>query len=358
MTGGSAGVRRHAPVLATLVGIVLADLWVGEEVVFLGVLAVVPFVAANLLGPRTTAVYAVITLAAAASVAWFEGQFDVPALRQAQLMRMAVMAAAGAAGVLAAFRREQREARLQQVVLVAEAAQRAILAPVPPVVGGVACAVQYDSAAEEATVGGDVYAAVESPFGARLLVADVRGKGLDAVRLASFVLGAFRERAGERSDLGVLMADLDAAVRRGVADSDGSEDFVTAVLAQLDPRGCLVVANAGHPAPLLVRDGSATCLESTEPSPPLGLHAIPRLEQFQLQPRDRLLLYTDGLTEARHAEHRAFFDLPAAAPATLGTGSLDEGLDRLRAAVVRWTDGNLSDDVAMLAAEVPGAGRT
>ncbi len=353
MTGGSAGVRRHAPVLATLLGIVAVDVGGGRNFVVLGVLAVVPFVAANLLGPRTTAMYALATIVAAALVGVYDGQFEVPTLRRAQLMRMAVMAAAGAAGVLAAVRREQREARLQQVVLVAEAAQRAILAPVPPVVGGVRCAVQYDSAAEEATVGGDVYAAVDSPFGARLLVADVRGKGLDAVRLASFVLGAFRERAGERSDLGVLMADLDAAVRRGTDEQDDSEDFVTAVLAQLDPNGGLVLVNAGHPAPLLVRDGSARFLQSMEPSPPLGLHAVPRLEHVQLQPADRLLLYTDGLTEARHAERRTFFDLLAAAPGTLGSGSLEEGLDRLRTAVVRWTDGNLSDDVAMLAAEVP-----
>ncbi|WP_373294718.1 acyl-CoA dehydrogenase C-terminal domain-containing protein [Dactylosporangium sucinum] len=83
-----------------------------------------------------------------------------------------------------------------------------------------------------------------------MIIGDVRGKGLDAVRLASIVLGSYRHVAFERADLRAIVADLDRAVARSVGD----EDFVTAALIE-ERGGTLTIVNCGHPAPLLLRRG-------------------------------------------------------------------------------------------------------
>jgi serine phosphatase RsbU (regulator of sigma subunit) len=231
---------------------------------------------------------------------------------------------------------------------VAEVAQRAVLPDVPDRIGMLRLSARYESAAREASLGGDLYAALPTSHGVRLLIGDVRGKGLEAVRLASVILGAFRERAHERADLRTLAIDLDRAVQR-VAEP---EDFVTAALAQLDDDCCLSVVNAGHPPPLLVRDGVTVPVLPSEPRPPLGLDGAPLLLTMQLQPRDRLLLYTDGMTEARRPSDGTFFPVEQVLARTLGTGSLPDGLTAVRTALLDWTEGGLADDVALLAVEV------
>jgi sigma-B regulation protein RsbU (phosphoserine phosphatase) len=72
--------------------------------------------------------------------------------------------------------------------------------------------VLYASASAEASIGGDFYEALETPHGVRLLVGEVRGKGLDAVRLAGVVLGSFRDAAQEHPDLTGVVAALDRSV--------------------------------------------------------------------------------------------------------------------------------------------------
>src|SRR5258708_4143793 len=84
------------------------------------------------------------------------------------------------------------------------------------------------SASAAADIGGDLDEALDTPYGVRMIIGDVRGKGLDAVRLASIVLGSYRHVAFERADLRAIVADLDRAVARSVGD----EDFVTAALIE------------------------------------------------------------------------------------------------------------------------------
>jgi serine phosphatase RsbU (regulator of sigma subunit) len=230
---------------------------------------------------------------------------------------------------------------------VAEVAQHAILAPIPPRLAGLALAQQYTSAATDARIGGDLFAAVDTLYGVRLLIGDVRGKGLEAVRLASHLLGAFRERADEGPDLVVLLADLDRAVRRVGED----EDFVTAVIAQV-AGGKLTVVNAGHPAPLLVRRGVVVVLRPPVRCPPLGLAGESAVLSVDLQVGDRLLLYTDGLGEARHRTDGTFFPVSEFAGPALSSGTLEEGLVGVQRALRDWTGGALADDVALLAVEV------
>ena len=73
-----------------------------------------------------------------------------------------------------------------------------LLRPVPRRAGRVALAVRYLSAAEDSVVGGDFYDVAVTPYGVRLVVGDVKGKGLEAVQLAATVLGSFRQAAFTR----------------------------------------------------------------------------------------------------------------------------------------------------------------
>src|SRR5512142_2624861 len=89
-----------------------------------------------------------------------------------------------------------------------------------------ALAARYLSAAAEARIGGDLYEVLPRPGAVRLIVGDVRGKGLDAVRTATVVLGEFRA-AVDRDDLVDAVVQMDARLRPYLGD----EDFVTALLA-------------------------------------------------------------------------------------------------------------------------------
>ncbi len=109
----------------------------------------------------------------------------------------------------------------------------------------------YLAAAAEARVGGDLYEVTRTQFGIRLIVGDVRGKGLDAVEIAADVLGVFREVAHEVYTLAEVARRIDASLARRPAAP--LEEFVTAVLAEIDPAaGSLTIYNCGHPPPLVL----------------------------------------------------------------------------------------------------------
>jgi serine phosphatase RsbU (regulator of sigma subunit) len=151
------------------------------------------------------------------------------------------------AGYLIAQRRIGLQRSLDEVRRVADVAQRVLLRPVPARIGPVAAAVGYLAAAPGARIGGDFYEVIETPYGLRAILGDMRGSGLDAVGGAAALLGAFREAGAVEPDLGVVAARLDAALTRyAVTDrppgADGSadggpdlrtEDFATAVLVQV-----------------------------------------------------------------------------------------------------------------------------
>lgn len=205
--------------------------------------------------------------------------------------------------VQAARLRNRRELRLVDLSRVAEAAQRAIIRQPAPQVGSVAVATWYQSSVRAATVGGDCYEALDTPFVTRLLIGDVRGHGLASVRLAALVVGAFRALAFIEPDLATVARELDMLASRyaadaasGDGDGDGDgEEFVTAVIAQVEGP-TVAIANRGHPAPLLIiPDGHVRELPATCPTVPLGIGSDPTLDVVKVHPSTRLLLYTDGL---------------------------------------------------------------
>ncbi|MFP8904778.1 PP2C family protein-serine/threonine phosphatase [Streptomyces atacamensis] len=251
---------------------------------------------------------------------------------------------------------------------VAEAVQLAVL-PVPPGrVGDLGIAVRYEAAQAHARIGGDLYGAERTPYGLRLLVGDVRGKGTDAVGTATVVLGAFREAAETEEDLAAVADRVEHALIREAGQRETgagrSEEFATAVLAEIPAgeTGSLRIVNRGHPPPvLLTGDGEVRLLEPDAEAYalPLGLGDLAgasgragtsgggRTGPVPFPPGSLLLLHTDGLTEARNAAD-VFYDpvqglrgrrFPGPAPL----------LDHLLADVDAHTRGRRSDDMALLA---------
>jgi GAF domain-containing protein len=238
----------------------------------------------------------------------------------------------------------QQTGQLAAMTRVADAAQQAILAPVPVRVGPLNLAAAYVSAARDALVGGDLYEVVEREGSVRLLIGDVRGKGLGAVRMATVVLGHFRSAAVECADLPSAARQIDQRLRAYLGD----EDFVTALLAEVFDDGRCEVICCGHPPAMLARSGRLTPVGRAD-SLPLGLGADPAPVTVQLTPGARLLLYTDGILDARDSTGRFVKLAELLAPLENGPlpGALDALLDRLRTAI----GGPLGDDLALLVAE-------
>jgi phosphoserine phosphatase RsbU/P len=258
--------------------------------------------------------------------------------------RLVAVLVATAFAVYAANYLAHTQASLAQSREVAEAAQRAILPVIPDRVGALALSSRYRSSAEESLVGGDFYCVAESPWGTRIVVGDVEGKGLAAVGTSALVLGCFREWAPRLPDLAELAAILDERVREDVERSA----FVTAVIASIDEGLLLELANCGHPPPVLARDGQWRTLDPQKATTPFGLGSKPHPDHHVLRPGDRLFFYTDGLTETRtdQGEWVTLDEVIGALPADPFASALDH-VDGLLS-----TKGNLADDLAMLLVEV------
>ncbi|MFE6425480.1 PP2C family protein-serine/threonine phosphatase [Streptomyces rochei] len=250
--------------------------------------------------------------------------------------------------------------QLVSVREIAEAAQRAVLPEPAERIGGFEIAACYEAAQADAFIGGDLYAVQDSPRGVRLVVGDVRGKGMGAVAAVAVVIGAFREAAEQEATLEAVAQRLERALAREGTRRDGLdafEGFTTAVLAEL-PHGDGVVRilNRGHPPPLLLyADGTLHPLPARESALPLGMGELgvwpDRAEQAPFPAGATLLLYTDGLSEARDAEGE-FYDPHERLAGHVFRHPADL-LDALAEDVRRHSGGGMADDMALLAVRRP-----
>ncbi|MFE9142008.1 PP2C family protein-serine/threonine phosphatase [Streptomyces tubercidicus] len=358
---GGAGIRRHfasvVPVLIIAAVAVLA-LAGGTGMSWLPLLAVGPALAAATSGPWGVLRIGALAVGLGAAVGVHAGTPD----RELAIVLSALSAlsAVTLASSLAGALRRRREQVLAQVRSVAEAAQHAFLKPVPATVGHFQAAVRYSAAAAEARIGGDLYALVPTPFGIRLIVGDVRGKGLPAVGVAALVLGVFREAAYDEPDL----LDVVHRIERSLARNLGPDDFVTAVIAGYPDADRMELVNCGHAAPLLVQDSRVLPVEPARPAPPLGLRALadeaPSLQEVALADGNQLLFYTDGVTEARDHE-REFYPLSERLAVHLSEDP-SRTLAALHEDLLTHVGGELHDDAALLLLRRPcvgpaGAGR-
>ncbi|MFE9651678.1 PP2C family protein-serine/threonine phosphatase [Micromonospora sp. NPDC006431] len=337
--GSRAGLGAALGLLAIVSAVELAD---GRTAHFLALMAAAPFLAAALASWRVVLGAGVLGTAIGGSFALAD-----PAMSLVTAVNVAGIALATAIATAVAAARQRQSERIAELSRLASVAQQAVLRPLGPQVGTLAVAARYISSTATAVIGGDLYEVMDTPYGVRMIIGDVRGKGLDAVRLASIVLGSYRHVAYERADLRAVVTDLDRAVARNVGD----EDFVTAALVE-ERGGTLTIVNCGHPPPLLLRGGAVIPLEPPAPAPPLGFMPVVRPRVERLEPGDRLLLFTDGLGEARRDGE--FFPTADRAWRLLGHGTVADGLASLETALVEWVHGRLDDDIALVLMEYGG----
>jgi hypothetical protein len=329
--------------LAVVVIVAVIQFAGGATSTVVGWLAIAPFLAAAFAPWRYVTGIGVLASVTTLATGILRGTVS-----EALIAGVGGIAIATTGAVAVAVVRQSQYSRYAELSRLAEIAREAVLRPIGPQIGRLAVAGRYVSASAAAGVGGDLYEALDTRYGVRMIIGDVRGKGIDAVRLASIVLGAYRHVAYERSDLPSLVTDLDKAVSRSIGD----EDFVTAAIVE-ERGGTLTVVNCGHPAPLLLRRGRAIVLEPDAPKPPLGLGPVVETRVEHLEPGDRLLLYTDGLAEARRGGE--FFPTVDRAWGLLGHGTVEHGLSSLESALAAWVRGRFDDDIAMILLEYTGA---
>jgi phosphoserine phosphatase RsbU/P len=200
-------------------------------------------------------------------------------------------------------------------------------------------------------VGGDYFDVRRfSPDLWAAVVADVSGKGVSSALLAGFLQGAFLMAAAQSSDIEGTLSRLNAFL----LDRTRGEKYATVFYCTLDSSGRLSYANAGHCAPYLVSlEGRLRKLHTT--GMPVGMleEAVAQKVEAQLAPGDKLVIYSDGLTETENATGE-FFDserlrILIRDHAREGAATLHESL---LAAVDRFSEGGvIRDDVTLLVLE-------
>ncbi len=329
--------------LALVVAILAADVAEGPKTAFVGVLVVAPMLSAVFGTPRTVGLVGSLTLLAAAlfGLQADDGQVG------AQVTRLAIIAVFTVVAVLVAAARVRSEVALAQAARVVTAVTEAIIRPLPAQVGGVGLASRYLGADAEAHVGGDFYEVLDTTHGVRVVIGDVRGKGLAAVRMANYVLGSFRDAARREVRLEDVAATLD-----GIVATEGeAEDFVTALLLEVRD-GVVHGVSCGHPQARCVRDGGF--VEADLPvDVPLGLGAGGVGPGTLPAGLTGLLLHSDGLTEARSSSGD-FIDVEAVLASSPDARG-EQLLAGVVAAVRAHVGGRLRDDVALLWLDVTEA---
>ncbi|MEU3655234.1 PP2C family protein-serine/threonine phosphatase [Streptomyces sp. NPDC032161] len=338
--------------LALIVLITLVDIVTGRNIQLGPLLVIAPALCASFAGPVLTGAVGVLAVAAQTFIVQHLGRLAT----ENSLVQIIALAVLSALIVFYCLLRERRGRQLAQVRSVAEAAQQVLLWPLPERIGPLRVASLYLPAEDEALIGGDLYAVTRVDGGTRLLIGDVRGKGLAAIGEAAVLLGAFREAAHRHTGLPELAAALEQSVCRYEADFEREgeigEPFVTALLLEIpDEGGVSRMTSCGHPPPLLLGPGHSVTVPRLRPSPPLGVGSLGpssyALDSFAFEDGETLLLYTDGVIEARDGGGRFY---PFAERAARWTESSPEALlHHLRRDLLGHAGGRLGDDAAVIA---------
>ncbi|HEX4092560.1 MAG TPA: SpoIIE family protein phosphatase [Trebonia sp.] len=234
----------------------------------------------------------------------------------------------------------------------AESLQASLMPATLPTVPGLEFAAAYIGAMQWQETSGDFYDVFPIGDGWAIAIGDVCGKGQDAAAMTAAARHSIRALAHVHD----APADVLAAANEVLLAGDYGERFVTASLAFLRQRGRRVqvrLGGCGHPGPAVVRaDGRVEILEAD--GMPLGLFpdsAASRLD-LELREGDLLFFYTDGVTEARSADLSFLEDRLADELASVAGRSAAETVHAVQELVTTFSDGELRDDVTMLAVRV------
>ncbi|WP_189936967.1 PP2C family protein-serine/threonine phosphatase [Streptomyces sulfonofaciens] len=357
--------ERYGPLgvaLAMIAVILLAGFLLPTSQHLASLMVTVPATTAALAGSRVTAVIAGLSCGGALILDAYDGLLDT------SIFAVHLLAILLVSGFVIGFRslRERNIRELTEVRTVSETMQRILLRPLPPRMGSLLIRSAYHASHPHALIGGDLFAAVRTADGARVMIGDVKGKGLPAVEDAAALLGAFRGTSHRTLPLRQLVADLEANARSyfseaAMVDPDAVERFITVLVLEVpEGAGEVRMVNCGHPPPYLISPQGAGVVLPQRPAPPLGLGSVHAedylVDTFPFTPGSTLLLYTDGTYEARDAEGR-FYDLDTRVASWPGS-TPDELLSHVLSGLTAHVGGEmgLDDDVAMVALQPGPAG--
>ncbi|MFP8908381.1 PP2C family protein-serine/threonine phosphatase [Streptomyces atacamensis] len=254
--------------------------------------------------------------------------------------------------------REQAESDRAAIASFASTLQRTLLPPALPVVPGLELACHYHAASVH-DVGGDFYDVF--PRGAdrwAFFIGDVCGKGAEAAAVTSLARHTLRAAAQHDTDPTAVLEALNTAL---LADASVGGRFCTAVFGTLRPEetgGFTVqVATGGHPAAYRLHgDPGAARTEAIRPKGGMLIGSFPRATfsqaTFPLAPGEALLLYTDGLIEARTSAHGMLGEEGLTAFLSGRTRPLNASA-LVEDTVALVEDATVGDDIALLAMSVP-----
>ncbi|MET7522553.1 PP2C family protein-serine/threonine phosphatase [Streptomyces sp. NPDC005248] len=342
--------------LALIIVITVVDIHSPVDVHLGPLLVIAPALTASFAGPWLTAAIGVLAVAAQVLIAVLHGGLGT-SNHIAQITALTVLSALV---VFVCYVRERRGRQLSRARSVAETAQRVLLRPPPRRIGPLRVSWLYLAAEDETQIGGDLFAIARAAHpGTRVIIGDVRGKGMAAIGEASLVLGAFREGAHRYATLPELTAALEESFCRNLEDvadteHDPGEHFITSLVLDIPDHGSQAqMINCGHPPPLLVHDHQVTALHSRRPAPPLGMCGLPGpshlADAFPFETGDILLLYTDGVIEAR-SPTGAFYPLEERV-ASFSVTSPDALLRHIHDDLLAHVGEQPTDDAALLVIE-------
>ncbi|MBP2579647.1 hypothetical protein J3A78_000125 [Streptomyces sp. PvR006] len=267
-------------------------------------------------------------------------------------LSLAAFAVTGVIVGLAVWTRGRQGERLARALAAATALQQAVLRPLPARAGELEIAGLYRPATADTGIGGDFYDVARTPFGTRILIGDVRGKGLQAVQIVADALGCFRSQAHETTGLTELAARLDRHLARAALSRQDSELFATALLLEhREGSDHLDVLNCGQLPPLAVGPGHEAREVQLPALLPLGFGSldpdtVPTPVRLKLADDTVLLLHTDGLSEARDASGAFYPVIPRLRTApTIRPRDL---ITHLMTGLAQWTHDS-ADDIALIA---------
>ena len=229
--------------------------------------------------------------------------------------------------------------------------QESLLPAALPEMPGFETAARYRAAGEGNEGGGDFYDVFATgPARWALVIGDVCGKGPEAAALTALVRYTLRAIAPSRRRPSELLAELNEAILR--QRSDGCFCTVAfGVIAPTPSGACLDVASGGHPLPLVVRAEDGAVAPVGAPGTLLGVVPDPELEdvRVELGAGDTVVLYTDGVTEARTAD--GFFGVEGLTEVLSDCAGCSPGevAERVDAAVLASANSDVADDLAILA---------
>jgi len=204
-------------------------------------------------------------------------------------------------------------------------------------------------------LGGDAFDYGVDLQTAQVAIFDAMGHDLKAGLMVTTAVAAYRNGRRSKQDL----VSIAGHIHRTITDEFGSNQFVTGVLASLElDTGRISCCIAGHPPPLLLRQGRVVKSLGSATGMPFGIGPCSASFEEQLEPGDRVLMYTDGVTEARAASGEPFgldqlVDLVAR---TAGDNPPPETMRRLMHAIDEHNDGPMRDDATVVMVEWRGPG--